>query len=348
MRSVATIAALVALAPPHADFPVYSVAADAVVERTYTSRTELESEPAVVYVDGEQVPTDKQGSLHLRVLEERSMEVVDTIVSSADGRPTELVRAFGDFTSKGVETVVAKPAGGEETEKAIERERVSPLVDRSVRFTWDAKSEEYARKLDGEAKDPAKSKSDDGPDDEELLAGLQPDLEWLPLLADGPREKGASWSLDPKLLSRVQYPLGELHWFVAGQPRDPASRALNDQLDENLTGEARATWEGVRDVDGRALGVFTIHAELSSKGEVEAETPSGPELRKVDAEVEYEGEVRWDMAAGRIDSYELEGDMHTVLTSQRTLKGPKGESEARRVFDLSGKAVHTLKTAPGG
>lgn len=345
MRAAATIAALVALAPGRGDFPSYSVSGGAVVERAYTSRTELESKAATVYVNGEEIDNGKLGEQRLHVVEERSMAVVDTVKSAADGRPAELTRAFGELTSAGVESLVAKPVGGDETEKKNERERTSPLAGRSVRFRWDAQEEEYARAFVGESKAESGAKSDE-PDDEDLLAGLQPDLDWLPLLADGPREKGASWSIDPKLLSRVQYPLGDLHWQVAGQPRDPVSEAVNDQLDESLTGEARATWEGVRDVDGRALGVFSIHAELSSKAE--AETPDGAEVRKVEAEVEYEGEVRWDIAAGRIDSYELEGDVRTVLTSQRTLKSPKGESELRRVFDLRGKAKHTLEVTAGG
>jgi hypothetical protein len=349
VRTAATIAALLALAPSRGgldpDFPAYSVPADAVIERAYTSRTELESEPAVVFVDGEEAPTGKQGELRLRVVDERTMKVVDTVKSTADGRPTEFTRAFGELDSQGVEKLVAIPKDGDETEKKTERERSSPLAGRTVRFTWDPKDEEYARKLEGETPKSDETADGDGPDDEELLEGLQPDLDWLVLLEDGPREKGASWSIDAKLFTRVQYPLGELHWVVAGQPRDPVSTAVTEQLNASLSGEARATWDGVREVDGRSLGVFTIHAELASKAE--AETPDGAEVRKVEAELEYDGEVLWDMAAGRIHSYALEGDVHTVLTSQRTVASPKGDHEIRQVFDLTGKAVHTLQVAAG-
>lgn len=315
------------------DYPQYGVEAGTELTRTYVSTTTLESGPAQMFFGDQEVPREGHGEMRLEVEDSRTITFQDTVAAVAGGRPTKFSRAYGELSNSATETLKATPPGGEEEARASTRERVSPLAGQTVVFAWDEKEEEYARTCD--AKD----------FDKELLEDLQPDADWLPLLEGGPREKGASFELDPKLFQRVQNPAGDLHWKVEGQEADPVSKAINEQLAENLGGKAKATWEGEREIDGRKVGVFAIEAELES--EAEAETPDGAEKRGVELELGYEGEVWWDLAAGRLAGYALEAEVRSVLSTTRTIESPKGEVEVRQVFDLRGKAKHGLRVTEG-
>ncbi len=314
-------------------YPRYAVAPETALKREYKSNTKLESEPAKMFLNGEEVPTEGHGEVRLRVDDSRSITFTDTIAAVADGRPTKFAREFGELENSATESFAVTPPGGDEEVKSSTRERISPLKGKTVQFTWDGKKEEYARALAGAEGEKKASEA-------EMLDGLQADADWLPLLEDGPREKGASFELDAKLFERVQYPAGELLWVVEGKDPDPVSKAINEQLSENLDGKAKATWQGMRDVDGRELGVFAIEADLKSKAE--AETPDGAETRGIELDLEYEGEILWDLAVGHLAGYTLTADVRSQLSTTRTVETPKGKREVRQVFDLRGTAKHVL------
>lgn len=314
-------------------YPTYAVAPETTLTRVWTSTTEMESAPAKMFLDGEEVPAEAHGTMKLRVSDERRLEVVDEVRAVAEGRPTKFERTYGEFSNKGVETVIAQPPGGEAREKENARERSSPLKGLVVRFTWNAKDEEYERAFVAQEGEKAKA-------DEALLEGLAADADWLALLEGGPRAKDESFALPTELFQRVQYPLGELNWQIDGKDADGVTKEINAELAENLDGEGKAKWLGIREVEGRQLGVFSMSAELTSKADAEAEE-SG-EKRQVDLELSYEGEILWDMAAGRLAQYAIEAEVRSVLTSTRRIESPKGKAEVRQVFDLEGTTKHTL------
>lgn len=315
------------------DYPRYAVASGTELTRKYESSTSLESGPAQMYFGDQEVPREGHGELRLSVEDSRTVTFTDAIAAVGGGRPTKFARTFGDLENKATETLTAKPPEGEESVRASTRERTSPFSGKTVRFTWDAKKEEYARACEEKEVDP------------DLLAGLQDDADWLPLIEDGPREAGAEFDLEPSLFQRVQYPAGDLHWLVDGKEADPASQTINEQLVENLDGKAKAKWQGPREVDGKQLGVYEVQAQLTSHAEAEAQ--EGAEKRKVEVEFEYTGEILWDLAAGRLAGYALNADVRSVLSTTRTVESPKGSVEIRQVFDLEGKAKHRLTVTEG-
>jgi len=314
-------------------FPTYAVAPETTLTRVWVSSTEMESEPAKMFLDGEEIPSEGHGTLKLRVAADTRLEVADEIGAVAEGRPTKFERTYREFSNKGVETVIAQPPGGDATEKENARERTSLLKGRVVRFTWNAKDEEYESAF--VAQEGEKQTADAS-----LLEGLVADADWLALLEDGPREKGASFELPAEVFQRVQYPLGDLHSQIDGKDPDALTQEINDELTENLAGQGKAVWLGVREEDGRQVGAFSVEAHLTSKAD--GETESGAEKRTVEAEVDYEGLILWDMAEGRLAEYSIEADMRTVLSSLRSIESPKGKAEVRQVFELEGKTKHTL------
>lgn len=310
------------------EYPRYAVESGTELTRKYESSTSLESGPAQMFFGDQEVPREGHGELRLSVEDSRAITFTDTVGAVEGGRPTKFARKFGELENKATETLTVKPPEGEESVRASTRERTSPLSGKTVRFTWDGKKEEYARACEEKEVDP------------DLLADLQDDADWLPLLEDGPREVGAEFDLEPSIFARVQYPAGDLHWIVDGKEADPASQTINKQLVENLDGKAKATWQGPREVEGKQVGVFEVEAKLTSHAEAEAQ--EGAEQRKVEVELEYGGEILWDLAAGRLAGYALNADVRSVLSTTRTVESPKGSVEVRQVFDLEGKAKHRL------
>lgn len=316
-------------------FPKYGVAPGTKLSRTWTTKTEMKSGPATLYFDGEEVPTEGHGTMKLSVVDERSLRVVDEIETIAAGRPKRFQRTYDALSNRGVETIISQPATGDATEKENGRDRTSPLEKRVVGFVWNPQDEAYERDFVGE------DAKKDG--DKVLLDGLAADADWLELLADGPRAKGESFELPEELFERVQYPLGELNWQIDGKDADDTTKEINVELAANLSGAGKAVWAGVREDDGKQIGVFQITADLTSKADAEAEERG--EKRAVELKVGYEGEVLWDMAAGRLAGYEIEASVTSILTSERMIETPKGKGEVRQVFELEGITKHKLVVA---
>lgn len=317
-----------------AEEPRYSVADATELRRNYESSTKLESEPCELSLDGEPLPAKEHPEMRLSVVDARTLEFTDAIEKVADGRPTKFVRAFDKLENDGSETMRIIGPDGKEDSKGGERQRRSPLAGKKVRFTWDAEKEEYAKAWVGEGAD------------DELLEMLDADLDWLGILPGKAVEKGDSWKLEPKLFVSLQLPAGSLHWTVEGKDPDPVSEVINAQLSENMDGESKATWEGLREVEGKELGVFAIEAELTTNGKGGA--GDGSEERSMALEIEYEGEVLWDMAGGHIAGFTFEGKVSALMSIERTLDTPKGQVQFRQQFDLSGTSKHELSvtTAP--
>jgi hypothetical protein len=329
--SLGTAAA--ALFVVRAEEPRYAVADGTVLVRSYHSTTKLDSEPCQLSLGGKPVPSAEHPEMRLSVVDDRTLEFTDTIAKVADGRPVKFVRAFDELENDGSETMSLVLPDGKEDKKGSDRERRSELAGRKVVFTWDSEKKEYAKAWDGEG------------GDDELLEKLEADVDWLGLLPGKAVEKGDSWSLDPKLFVSLQLPGGNLHWKVEGKEPDPVSESINSQLSENMDGESKATWQGRREVDGKELGVIAIEADLTTQGK--AGSDDGREERSMELEVEYEGEVLWDMDGGHIAGFTFEGKVHALMSIERPLPTPQGEVPLRQEFDLSGTSKHELEvTAP--
>jgi len=315
-----------------ADEPRYAVADGTELVRDYRSSTKLDSGPCALSVNGKPLPAEEAPDLRLSVVDERTLEFTDTIEKVADGRPTKLVRAFGELENDGSETLHIAGPDGKVVDKASERERRSPFAGKSVRFTWDPKEEAYDPAWVGEG------------GDDELLEKLAADVDWLGLLPGKAVEKGDSWKVEPKLFVSLQLPGGNLHWEVEGKEPDPVADSINAQLSDNMAGEANATWEGRRQVDGKELGVISIVADLSTHGE--GGTKEG-EQRSMELDVEYEGEVLWDLAESHIAAFTFDGKVRALMSIERKAPLPTGEGLVRQEFDLRGTSKHELKVSAG-
>ncbi len=322
-------ALLLAAAALPAERPRLSAEAGTEVKRSYHSSTDLKSESMRMTVDGEDLPGDSHPEISLLIKDRRTVVFTDTYKRVEDGRVIGLVRAYDEIQAEGKETSKVTPPGGEEREQEKSLSRVSKLSGKTVKFTWNAAEEEHDVAFDGEK------------GDSDLLEGLRADADMTGFLPKNDVEEGAEWNLPARLFAFLDEPGGELHLVVEGEEKEPSvSESMNDQIDANMTGDATATWRGVREVDGQRLGVIAVRAKLSSHAEQESD--EGSAARSVRLDVEYEGEILWNMAAGHLAGYDLGGPAEAVYATVREIETPKGKVEFRQEFHLSGETRHRL------
>jgi hypothetical protein len=308
-----------------AERPRFAPSENLELHRAYEGTIELQSEPMRMTVNGEPVPAEQHPNLSITILEKRAFEFSDTIEKAEDGRATKLARQFEKIGSTGTETLKTELPDGEEKSSESKKNRVSGLEGKQVRFSWDAEKDEYARKF-----------VDEG--DEDLLDELEADADYTGFLPKKDVEEGDEWEIDPKLIGRLDAPSGDLHLHEEGEEEDESSRAMNEQLDDNTTGEAKGTWRGTREVDGRRMGVIELTSAIKTQGEVEGEDGK----RAISLEIEYAGEVLWDLAGGHLARIEVSGPVKARFVMSRELEGPQGKLELSQEFQLSGESKHVL------
>jgi hypothetical protein len=230
-----------------------------------------------------------------------SLVVTDTYGGASDGRFTRMTRTFVEATEG------SRSTGGPED---VDEESESPLVGLTVVFTWDEDGEEYTVAFGEE----------DADEDADLLVDLEPGIDFAQLLPEGEVEEGESWTLDAGLMSDVLETGGDLKFD--DEPDGPQEELIDEAVDENLEGEITCTYEGMRTVDGREVAVVSV--AVDAQGEAESDGTedvgeSGFEVameRRASVELEFAGELLWDVEANHFVSFELSGDL--VITMEET------------------------------
>lgn len=255
----------------------------------------------------EGVPSDFELSTEI------GLSVVDTYVEVEDGVPLELLRRYEDF-----EAHWETPDGSGEADDGP----LSELDGKQIRFKWNPDAETYDVSYE------------DGEGDEDALERLHVDMDFRAMLPDGEVSEGDTWTLDSEQVAGVilfglrtnGFSLdmdGEL-----GPMQDLLESELIPQLEALAQGlTAECTYRGRETVDGRSLG--SIGIELDGEGTldlaglilgmIEAQAPEGLELEVDITEavvlltLEGEGELLWDLEAGRFHAFELAPDLEILV-----------------------------------
>lgn len=283
------------------------------LRRELLTTTSLEAESMSFSVDGEEMPIGHAPSMEYTSTE--TLVFTDTFARVGDGRALELEREFVEVSGRR-ETFVELPDGGSHDS---DEDLSSSLEDRVVRFVWDEEEEEYVAEF-----------ADEGDDDETLLDGLVADLDYLRLLPDGEVDEEDSWELDGAALLYVMWPSGRLQLLAEEDDLDDYLDRAGQQL-ENLEGDGSASYEGTRDEDG--VEIALIRFEVEGETYIEQEDDEGG-FGTTSISTELEGELLWDVAAGRVHSLSVEGETRIEVTSVFDAEGPNGtvEIEQRRVL----------------
>lgn len=267
-------------------------------------------------MNGQPLPMDIQMEMDMSMAQKTV--VTDVFGALADGRHTQLTRTFDELAQNGEFSVRMEmmPDGGQDA--TIEGK--SELEGKKVVFEWDAEASAYVPKFEGEG-------------DAKLLDGLDEDMDLRALLPAAGVAEGETWPIDVKLLRSVLAPGGNLKILpVEDESAESAMPGMDNMTDfasmfqDLIEGEATGEFRGTRDIDGVACLVIGFKLDVRASADltdqlaenVADSLPDGMGEVKVehvdmDIEIEGEGQLYWNGAAGVAHSFELNGTMSLTM-----------------------------------
>lgn len=269
-----------------ADVPRFAPAEGSSLQKTMTSDLKAHSTEIHLSVDGHDLPETMVAGMSISMSENQKLVMTDRYVKVASGRPTELDRTFDELTRS---TRQAQKPPMDAEEKVEEKSEKSDLEGTHVRYTWKADKKEYERTFAGEEHDA------------ELIAQLREDFDARTFLPSGDSaadvKVGDTWDLDAKAFSLLMAPDRGFHFHEEGKEEKRTDQDTTKEMEENLTGDGKVTFEKVRDADGARIAVLVVEGKLESKAKAE-----GGDMTVA---MEVEGRVLWDLAANRVDTLDL-------------------------------------------
>jgi hypothetical protein len=133
--------------------------------------------------------------------------------------------------------------------------------------------------------------------------------------------------------------------------------SIADWLSELLEGEATGTFKGTREVDGDELAVIALNVKIDSARDMtdlvkemmeKMEMPPEAQNMEFDhMDIEYslegEGELLWDVKAGRARSFELSGPTRMTMDMGMSIEVPgQGGMEFEQNLEMSGTTTITV------
>jgi hypothetical protein len=335
------------------DEPAFSPDADSELSKTFVSKYEFVLDDFSAIVDGQDVG-GMLGSLQFTGSGEQSVRVLDRYGASEDGKPLDLKRTF-EALAASFHFDISHPGGSQSDDVSSSSE----LEGQTVHFRWNEEQGDYDAEFEGGRAD-----------EDELLEGLQEDMDLRFLLPQGPVSPGATWEVDLRKLMHMATPGGDLSFEPqdADMPEDApqldqleelVTERLGSQLDELLDGKCECVYVGAQDVDGRQIGEIGVKIEVGVSAdlaellvEVIASLASefGEEAPPIDFQaaeltIDYEGEgtLSWDLAAGRLHAFQVAGDMNVAFDVSVSAEA-EGESHSAEVsVEASGNVEQTVE-----
>lgn len=322
---------------PRADKVTFAPKDDSQVSREFSFKAALYVDDLRVTADGQEmpVPTDE---LSAGILFEVAMEVADRFVKSGEGRVLELVRTYEKIRGE------AGPEG--QTESMTD---IDGLVDKPVRFRWNAGEEDYDVVY-------ADEKASGKP---ELLESLAPDMDFTVLLPEAEVEKGAKWTARGDELALVFFPGG----IPGALPDDPSGvgkmieEALETQFAEAFRDfEIACTYQGARDEGGTRVGEIAfsfqgkVRIDLTDilRTAIEAQT-SEVEVRiditaNLALEFEGTGTLLWNLAGGHAHTLDMNSEMVVNVEAEADIDAMGQQISGELSLEASVNAKWNMKT----
>lgn len=320
MRSLLPLAlpALLLAAAPLADMPVHRPAEGAKLETSWTIELGAELGEISASVNGETLDPAHMG-LPDELSAKGSVEMrwLDHFVSMDGARALELVRTVRALEAKG-ETSMGQSGSDADSDE---------LVDKPIRFRWNAEEEAYEREwVDAEGK-------------ENSLEHMAVDADLRGLLPEGAVEVGQTWEARGPGVLRLLVPLYAIEDIGEGEALD--GEEIPPELLEQLEalGEEVAvtcTWRGAHEEGGRTLGRIDLALALDHSLDVDPsafdEDMEGMEVEPMTLSIasQLNGFVDWDLEGNHMAAVELAGS--------GTLALDFAMSNAEMGFELEGSA----------
>ncbi len=317
------------------------------LRRDFTSVHHLTLDDMEISQNGQPLPMEIQMDMEMDM--RLNIGITDEYVSMGTERPAKLVRSFDELGQQSEFSMKSDQIPGGNQDKSIGAE--SELEGKKVVFAWDADSSAYRTSFDS------------GEGDESLLEGLEEDMDLRFLLPGKEVAEGDTWEVDVKKLRLLLSPGGDLKLKpseedmggMGGMQGMDSMSDFSSMFDDLVQGTATAEYRGQRDIDGVSCGVILLKLDISASadlteqiGAMAQELPEGMgdmEIERMDLEVEIEGEgtIHWDLAAGVPHSYELPGKLGMTMDMGFAISMGEQSLKIEQHLELSGSFTHELK-----
>ncbi|TDJ65863.1 MAG: hypothetical protein E2O39_17405 [Planctomycetota bacterium] len=284
--------------------------------KTFESSMELEFEAMSVVMDGNEVPTEYLPIFDIQSQDVERLVFTDHYVAVGEGRARVLRRRFDTIEVE--RDLTFEMSGMAEASSTSHGSGTSGLEDRTVVFTWDDDDAEYEVRWTG------------GDGDDALLLGLVADVDLRALLPDEAVAIGDSWEVSWDGHGLLLEPGGDLHVELEGENLEAFEHPEDG---ETMDGSAFLRLVAVEAEEGARIAVIEIEGRFTVSAEGPGDLDDVP-VADGDATVattlavEFEGELRWDLAAGMLRSLEVTGEteLTVVTTKDPGQPGPEFES----------------------
>ncbi|MBM3986746.1 MAG: hypothetical protein FJ294_02165 [Planctomycetes bacterium] len=332
LRALCVLACL----PLCASFPAaqtFAFRADkgASVEKRFAMDLSMDLDEFSMSVGDEELPDEHIGSLEMSIQQESRLVFEDTYPQGAEGRPALLHRKFVALANEERQTM-----GGlvdDESESSGETtSETSELEGRTVAFRWNAEEDKFDLSYEGESEGA----------DEALLEGLIEDCDLRGVLPAVEVGEGDTWDLDAQVFDLLTGPGGDVA-LEDPTDEDDSDDDLDEQFRENIEGDLKATFAGLREVEGAKLAVIELRGSAKTHAEQDASEGEGHGgTRSLALEFsQIEGEVLWDLELGRAVSYSLSGNVQARIVEDSTLEFDGQSIEMSQRMTLVGKLSAT-------
>ncbi len=312
---------------------------DAKTQKELRMEAEFKVEEASFTVNGEPMPGEVLDQVMAQeILLSLAIDATETFLATKDGKPTDLLRSY--------EKIKMSAEIGDETQQS---DTPSELEGKSVRFTWNEKTKTFDKAFH-------ESKGDEGE-----LESLIDDMEVRALLPDKKVSEGDTWTIDATALESLFFPGGAISGQQdsgEGPDLDEMVESVGQQIQEALKDfRVTCTYKGTRDEGGARVGVIAFvydgkaDIDLVPMLEKLAESVGGEGVPEMDftasaaMELEGEGLLLWDLAAGVMHSYEMKSKVGFDLNVQVHADQDGQQIEVSLAGSLGGNVTWEMKQA---
>lgn len=317
-------------------------------KKTFENKAEFTLDHLSLSMNGQESPM--QPEMEMTLNSTQKVVVTDEYLANRDGAPKKLRRTY-DELANGVTMAMKMEMMGQSQSHDQDVKGESELEGKKVVFTWDEEKGEYTRAFDAsEGK-------------ETLLKDLDEDMDLRALLPKSEVKEGEEWDIEVASLASVLAPGGNLSIIPKDMEAEespmgmPGMGSMSDWLRGSMEGTAKGTLTSIKEVDGVKMAVMKITAKITvSKDMTEIvadamknqKTP--PEVgamevdhMDIDYKFEGEGELVWDLAAGRAHSFAFSGPSSLNMDMSMSLEAQGQNMSIEYGMEMSGTTGFTLE-----
>jgi len=313
--------------------------------KTFQNDSESTLDEMTMVQNGQEIDSSMFG-LEMTTTNKYRVGVTDKYLAVDAGTPQMLIRSYDEIQIHSSVSSSSSMMG----ESDMELTGKSDLEGQRVLFTLNPDTGEY---------DVSYPEGESGDDD--LLEGLDEEMDLGALLPQSEVSNGDTWTIDPQSLRPTFAPGGAVK-VKMDAPEEENSMGMGnqptpDQFIGDFEGDVTGEFVGTRDEDGILVAVIKITADITSNkdildaasemmGDAMEEQGIEMEIESMDSEFgfEGEGELLWNVEAGVIYSLELSGESSQTLDTSMNINAQGKEMAIEQSMSFTGNYSISVTT----